>query len=278
MGHHMDMTIGITRTGDRRRLALVALYTALSGLTAQRFLRTQGVALGWTIAARWAANLEQRFAESHRRPTFTALILAPCALPRNGRRAILAGMDATAPQTNDARPARPRRRWFRYSLRTLLAAVTLVALALGVWVHRAERQRRAVAAIRDMGGHVFYDFERLPEFDPTTGELVFDLPAPAWMMNGLGWDYFADVTVVILSYSNMTDERMPLLKAFPEMKRFQIGTDQRLAGRPVQVTDASIELLASFTSLKYVNLSGAQVSAKGVDRLQQALPNCEIVR
>jgi hypothetical protein len=128
-----------------------------------------------------------------------------------------------------------------------------------------------------MGGLVIYDFETSPpEIDPTTGELDFNLPAPAWMMERLGWDWFADVTVVILSYSKMTDEQMPLLRAFPDLERFQIGTDQRMAARPVQVTDASIDVLTSFRKLKRVDLMGADVTAEGAARLQAALPNCEI--
>jgi hypothetical protein len=69
-------------------------------------------------------------------------------------------METPAHPMREASPARPRRRWFRYSLRTLLLAVTLVAVALAYWVNGAERQRRAVAAIEAAGGTVRYDYER----------------------------------------------------------------------------------------------------------------------
>ena len=47
---------------------------------------------------------------------------------------------------------KPRRRWqVQVSLRTLLILVTLLSIGLGRFVHRGERQRRAVAALKEVG-------------------------------------------------------------------------------------------------------------------------------
>ena len=51
---------------------------------------------------------------------------------------------------------RSRRRWFQFSIRTVLVVVTVLCVALSLWVVPAERQRRAVEAIEKRGGIVFY--------------------------------------------------------------------------------------------------------------------------
>jgi hypothetical protein len=44
-----------------------------------------------------------------------------------------------------------------------------------------------------------------------------------------------------------------------------------------EVGDAGLEHLKSLTQLRFLVLSGTKVSDTGVQRLQQALPQCEIV-
>jgi len=52
------------------------------------------------------------------------------------------------------------RRVFRFSLRTLLIAVTAFGVWLGVKLHQAREQRAAVKEIRALGGWVHYDYQR----------------------------------------------------------------------------------------------------------------------
>ena len=54
-----------------------------------------------------------------------------------------------------AQPPKPRRRWFQFSLRTLLIAVTLVAGLLAAWRAYTEpyrRQRETMKLIEELGG------------------------------------------------------------------------------------------------------------------------------
>ena len=51
---------------------------------------------------------------------------------------------------------KPKRRWTQFSLRTVLLLTAVSCVALNLWVVPAERQRRAVAAIRARGCYVFY--------------------------------------------------------------------------------------------------------------------------
>lgn len=54
-----------------------------------------------------------------------------------------------------------KRRWLRYSIRTLLIVVTIFCVALGYWVNRANRQRDVVKWVEENGGSVTYDFGRI---------------------------------------------------------------------------------------------------------------------
>jgi hypothetical protein len=60
---------------------------------------------------------------------------------------------------NTNNPAKPRRRWFRFSLRTLFILVTLASLPLG-WVGwglgEVRKERAVVAWVEEMGGRVTY--------------------------------------------------------------------------------------------------------------------------
>ena len=63
---------------------------------------------------------------------------------------------ATAKSTDDS-VLRPKRRWLSYSLRALLAVVTVVCVWLALVANRAHRQERAVARIDELSGHVLFD-------------------------------------------------------------------------------------------------------------------------
>lgn len=57
---------------------------------------------------------------------------------------------------NQITKAKPKRRWLQFSIRTVLVLVTLLCVALSLWVVPAERQRRAVAAIEALDGTVYF--------------------------------------------------------------------------------------------------------------------------
>ena len=83
----------------------------------------------------------------------------------------------------------PRRRFLRFSVRGLIVLVMVIGGWLG-WIVRAARiQREAVAAIRNAGGHVHYDSGWT---ENTTGRPRMP-SAPDWLLDSLGFDYFAHV-------------------------------------------------------------------------------------
>jgi len=202
-------------------------------------------------------------------------------------------------------PAAPRRRWYQYSLRTVLVLVILVSIAaswFAVKTHPARRQRAAVEAIKELGGWVKYDYETKEE-----------PPGPPWLRKLLGDDIVSDV---VAAGELKSDAALAHLKTFTQLKELHLLGPQitdhgleHLEGlrrldllefTHTQVTDAGLEYLKGLTQLWQLDLSGTkvtdaglehlkglaqlhsldlmstQVSDEGVNNLRQALPNCDI--
>jgi hypothetical protein len=78
------------------------------------------------------------------------------------RRSVTADNAAMENDSSDAGLPKRKRRWFQFSLRTLLIGVTVAALACGWLVRRVEQkrnEREAAEAIVKLGGFAFYDCE-----------------------------------------------------------------------------------------------------------------------
>jgi len=170
-----------------------------------------------------------------------------------------------------------RRRWFQFSLRTLLIVTTVCAALFGIlarWSYKARQQRDAVAALGEPWGYVTYDFH-------ISGELA-GVPSywPEWLINALGVDYFANVLVLKPTpgpyavdlegrgVHEIDDVRLEYLKGLPKLRYLWLDR--------TKVTDAGLQHLQGLTELEYLSLSGTQVTEAGVERLQKALPNCRI--
>ena len=183
---------------------------------------------------------------------------------------------------------RPRRRWFRYSLRTLLLMIVAISVALGWFTARmkaAKRQQAAVATIVSLSGVVVFDDQ--PD-DLTAAPTPS--PVPGWLRNLLGDDFFRTAVHVIA----FNDATMEAVQELPEIRRLDFvggpATDAGLVHArrlsrletlnlsDTQITDAGLEQLTGLTRLRKLCLRGTAVTDEGVGRLQQALPHCEIQR
>ena len=209
--------------------------------------------------------------------------------------------------------AKPKHRRLRYSLRTMLVVVLVLSVWLGWMANRAAKQRRAVDEIRELGGQVYYDYER----DENDAEIRIPRPVPpgpAWLRKLVGTDWLADVIVVRLR--DVTDKELALLEDLPGLKRlfirgrnvtdaglahlgtldkldylevekFDISDDglQQLSGlknleflvlRDIGVTDAGLDHLESLSGLERLYLERTQVTAEGVNRIGQAMPDVRV--
>jgi len=151
---------------------------------------------------------------------------------------------------------KPRLRWYQYRLWHLFVLVTICAILCSWFACRmlkAERQRKAVKAINDMGAMVIYDYEYTSLDNP----LLPGPPGPTWFRDLVGVDFVADVVEV--SFSTMGVDLYPYEPSYGE------------------VTDAWVqEHIPCLTRLETLRLHDTRVTEDGVKKLQEALPDCEI--
>ena len=174
----------------------------------------------------------------------------------------------------------PRRRWFQLGLGTLLGLVTLMAIWMGALVNRAERQQRAVAAVRHLGGEVAY----------SEGGLSW---SPDWLRAWAREDYFQTVTAVSLTnVTQFTDADLTHLEGLTGLQRLwlpntqvsdagierlkDLNAIQELDLSNTRVSDAGLKHLKGMGSLQRLWLTNTHVSDGGVAALRAALPNCNI--
>ncbi len=117
-----------------------------------------------------------------------------------------------------------RRRFLRFSLRTLLICMIVVGFGLG-WlgwkVHQARKQRQVVVWVQEMGGRVLYDFQ----FDKDRDlNLSADPSLPRWLLDLTSIDFWHDVTGVELTRVNAL-ELAPLLR-LPRLQGLLLGASE----------------------------------------------------
>lgn len=149
----------------------------------------------------------------------------------------------------------PPRRWLQFSLRTLLVALTFLAILLGGWVNRAHRQREAVAAIRAAHGVVVYDYEFAPARDWLAAKSSPLGRLSAWM----GDDYLRDVVAALLDNNDVFDgAAFHEIAALSDIMLLELGT---------WVTDANLKNIEGLTKLRSLTLRSPQITDAGLAHL-----------
>ena len=180
-----------------------------------------------------------------------------------------------------------RRLWPRFTLRVLLALVTLIAVGLGIWTHRAREQRRIVDRINAVGGSVCY--ERDGPAAPQQRSAVIE-----WLAESLGRDFFEGVVaagilerellpdVVELGRverlqifcDDLEDRDIALLARGPAIEVLNLGVD--FENSLTKVTDRSLVVLARMPKLRVLHVRGVGLSEAGIDALA-ASPTLEVL-
>lgn len=176
---------------------------------------------------------------------------------------------------------KPKRRWLQVSLRTVLMLVTLLCVALSLWVVPLERRRRAVEAIEALGGTVILN-----------SETRNDSSADAFLQRWLPQLYVDEVEYVLLDGPEITDAGLADLQGLTGLLGLSLDNTRvtdagllRLQGLTnlqaiildnTQITDAGLVHLKGLTALRWLRLDKTQVTHAGPAQLRKALPKCQI--
>ncbi len=165
---------------------------------------------------------------------------------------------------------KPKRRWFQFSLKSLLLVTTASAAGMGWIVHeRQECQhgQKAIATVKEHNGSLVYE------------KSWFD--RPKWLRPILGDDSFRSVTEVRPLYQAYD---LDLAVSFPRLKRLRLGDFSRgeddiarirwfsvleelsLAG--LHLKDDQLQYLRATSRLKGLDLREAPIIGEGLRHLQ----------
>ena len=167
-----------------------------------------------------------------------------------------------------------RRRWYQFSLRTLMLFMVVCAVGsawVGSKLEATRREQAVVAKLESVGGWVEYH----------------DIDGPSWVtkhfhrvravylnetrvLTGdiLHLDQMDDSDLRALDWLKVTDDTLVPLKDLMRLEYLGLSGSQ--------ITDVGLEYLNEMTSLAMLWLENTQVTDEGVEKLQQALPDCDI--
>jgi hypothetical protein len=157
----------------------------------------------------------------------------------------------------------PRRRWLRFSLRTFLIVVTLFGAWLGIRLHHAEKQKRAVEAL-EVDGNVRFAHQRVRDLkyrDPY--DLQQELGVPIWLRKLAGDDFFQRVSAVYL-FEDASDDDLIHLAPLDSLELL------RFVGGAPKITDAGLSHLPRPDRLVILSASGTSLGDQFVKRLAGA--------
>jgi hypothetical protein len=175
------------------------------------------------------------------------------------------------------------RRRLRFSVRRLLALVLVSGCVIWFVVQffrSAERQRLAVAGIRQAQGSVRYD----RQFESNEPFANGELRVPKWLVKHIGVDFFANVTQVFLADST-SDQDLSYVGQFTRLEVLGERSAPKLSGAGIihlkgltalrvlflpntKLTDADLVHLSHINSLRHLDLSRTHVADAGLMYLE----------
>lgn len=148
-----------------------------------------------------------------------------------------------------------RKRWLRYSLRTLLIVISISAVSFAYVSNRVREQWALAMRVEQLGGKV------------TWGRLQGDSWISVFARERLPQGYVDDVVAIDLTGSGVTDEDLERFRKFTHLRLLYLDD--------TSITDAGLNNLEHFKELAILSVFGTQISNSRLDRLKEVLPNLE---
>jgi hypothetical protein len=183
-----------------------------------------------------------------------------------------------------------RRLRLRFTLRLLLAILTVLCIGLGIWTHRAHEQRRIVQLLARSEGTTFY-------YDHQIQYSVFYKPGqssrvPPFLIDYLGIDFFQPVTMVSIENHNLvaqlsklrgveqltindpllSDEELAPISRMRSLKNLSVNWPWH-PGWPIpdsQIGDETLRRIGHMPNVEEVRLGGRRFTRLGVAALARA--------
>jgi hypothetical protein len=198
---------------------------------------------------------------------------------------------AEKPQPDAPKPKKRKRRWFQFSLRSLLIATLMCAVAcgwLGKKIEQKRNERAAFQAIARLGGGMQYDYQLGGSGGTPHG--------PAWLRKLLGDDFFSDVEVVVFpvdpslilgSGGEVSYDGLVYLQSFVHLQILILRGDSftdaglehlkgltklgRLDVESKNITDAGLEHLKGLTDLQSLTLNSNRITDAGLEHVKRLI-------
>ena len=177
--------------------------------------------------------------------------------------------------------ARPKRRWFQFSLRSLLLAVLVISLPLAWIGHKLNqllRRNEAVSLIRQSGGTDDYDGYGKHFLTEETASL-------SWLERLVGSQVLAQPKDVDLDGTSVTDAELAKLASLESVEMLSLAATPisdaglahlaRLRGLRclalcnTKITDNGLMHLTDFAQLQRLNLEGTLITDAGLVHLKR---------
>lgn len=152
--------------------------------------------------------------------------------------------------------ARPRRRWYQFSIVSLLILTMVVALLVARFAVPARRQHDAVKRITELGAEVLYDYQESGAQNP---------PGPAWLRKLIGDDFFQRVQSVSLSNDRFNSPE-EVYAAIVQIRRLPTIHSLYISS-PGGLNDLTVSEIARLDSLKFLSIHHVSLTAEGLAQL-----------
>lgn len=177
------------------------------------------------------------------------------------------------------------RRWLKFSLTTLLAAITLFGVLLGLQASRVQRRTQVVRAIEAAGGHITYRHQLLKpsKLGAQPQPMYPKSRVRDWLCNLVGEDWFNQVWSIEIGDTEETDTLLAAVGYLKEVEHMDLSFSETsdiglrhlaelthlesLSVRDAYVTDAGLAHLAKTDGLKSLDISYTDVTDAGLNQL-----------